>query len=94
MKRGVFLACLALLAGLVAAVVGIRHGDTRLLRADLALARLERDEVDRLRAAQSELAEKQPSPPALATLRADHAAVQRLRAELESLKHPLPPRAP
>ena len=57
------------------------------LRTELDLLRLESEELSRLRAENKRLREKQPAAAWLETLRADHAALPRLRAEIESLKN-------
>ena len=59
---------------------------TMSLRTDLELARVEADELERLRAENKRLRDRQISAAELELLRADHAAMPRLRAEIESLK--------
>ncbi len=56
-----------------------------LLRTELEMARLQADELGRLRAENRRLREQQISAAELAALRADHAALPRLRGELEAL---------
>ena len=87
MKTERFLAVL-LLGGAVAAGAALlmqrQTGD--LLQAELGLARDEQKEIARLRAENVRIAATLPATDALATLRTDHAAVLRLRSELEKLK--------
>jgi hypothetical protein len=59
------------------------------LRLEIAAAREERAELEKLRAATARLQSQQLSPDALAKLRADHAALARLRAEIDTLKDQL-----
>ena len=61
---------------------------TLLLRGELERVRWEAEELERLRAENLRLRGKQISPAELEALRADHAAVTRLRAELEVLRKP------
>jgi len=56
------------------------------LRTARDLLRFETGELARLRAANQRLREAQPSAAELQSLRADHAALPRLRAEMEGLK--------
>ena len=56
------------------------------LRASLALARSQSDDLNRLQSENRRLREMQPSMAELERLRADHAALPRLRAEVEALK--------
>ena len=58
---------------------------TILLRSELDLARMEASELERLRAENQRLRDRQISAAELAVLRADHAALPRLRAELDAL---------
>lgn len=67
-----------------------RRSESEALRAELALARLERDELTRLRQTHASLVQQLPSESTLAKLREEQAAIRRLRAELESLKTPRP----
>ena len=60
--------------------------ETLLLRADLAQARLEAAEFERLREENNRLRAQQISTAELKRLRADHAALPRLQAEIETLK--------
>lgn len=80
------LSLLALCAGAIAFILFQQHGESRVLRAELELARMERDEVTRLRQAQQRLQSQAPPDSALTKLREEQAAIRRLRAELESLK--------
>lgn len=63
---------------------------TTQLRGELEQVRFERDEVARLRAENQRLHARQIPAIELEALRADHAALPRLRAELEALQ-PRPP---
>jgi len=80
------------LIGLAALVIGggavlaMRWQETMLLRSALELARMETADLQRLRADNRRLREKQIPAGELEALRADHAALPRLRAELEALK--------
>lgn len=58
---------------------------TMSLRSELELARVEADQLERLRAENKRLRDRQISAAELELLRADHAALPRLRAEIESL---------
>src|SRR5436309_2826958 len=55
------------------------------LRMERELAQWETREAERLRAANARLRARQISPAELQSLRADHAALPRLRAELDAL---------
>lgn len=72
----------------VAAGIGVARewSETQALRAEVELARTEAAELGRVRAENQRLRKKQITTGELAALRADHAAVVRLRGELESLK--------
>lgn len=67
---------------------------TMTLRSELKLAELDVSELASVRAENRRLREKQIPPQELAKLRADHAALPRLRAELESLTKKTPVPAP
>ena len=75
--------------GLAIAVLHLR-GESRVLHAELELARMEREELDSLRLTQQRLQIQAPSDSTLTKLREEQAAIRRLRAELESLKKPSP----
>ena len=81
--------CLAT-AIVVAGAVGIgsQWEDTARLTADLERMRLETRELERLRTENKQLRERQIPATELDSLRADHAALPRLRAEIETLKSP------
>jgi hypothetical protein len=70
------------------ALFAVRWQETLTLRSELELARMETAEWERLKAENQRLREKQIPPADLERLRADHAALPRLRAELEALKKP------
>jgi hypothetical protein len=59
--------------------------EATMLRNELAVARPGAGEIERLAAENQRLKQLQISPAELAALRADHAALPRLRAELEAL---------
>ena len=62
-----------------------RWQETMLLRGEVGLLRLDAGELERLRAENQRLREKQIPVAELEVLRADHAALPRLRAEMEAL---------
>lgn len=80
---------LALVVGCCVAIAW-QARETLRLRAELEVARLEAAESESLRAENQRLRAKQIPAAELEALRADHAAVLRLRAELESLRKPAP----
>lgn len=82
------LTLLAILAGTLAVTILQQRGESRVLQAELELARMERDEFQRLRQTQQRFQHQVPSDSALTKLRDEQAAIRRLRAELESLKKP------
>jgi Tfp pilus assembly protein PilN len=87
MKPGRFLAILLLGGAVVAGGALLMQRQTAaLLQTELGLARDEQKEVAKLRAENQRLAAKLPSAESLAAMRADHAAVTRLRTEIETLK--------
>lgn len=63
---------------------------TLLLRGELERVQWETEELERLRAENQRLRGKQIPAAELEALRADHAAVARLRAELDTLRKPAP----
>ena len=75
-------------AVVAAAVLGFARQrlETRALRRELETAQEGVRDLTRLQAENKRLGEQQISPAALESLRADHAALPRLRAELETLK--------
>jgi len=81
-----FVVALLAVAGVAAAALLSQRQEAALLRAELELARLEAADQARLAAENDRLRAQQVSPAALERLRADHAAVVRLRAELEALR--------
>ena len=89
MKRRSSLGFLVVMAVLV--VVGgiglaLQRQETTLLRAELDLARSETRELGRLLEQNRQLREQQISDAELEMLRADHAALPGLRAEIEAFK--------
>jgi hypothetical protein len=89
MKRqpsfGFLIVVIALLIGGGAGLTS-RWQETMLLRGQLELARLEAGELQRFRAENERLRGLQLPAAKLEALRSDHAAVVRLRTELEGLK--------
>jgi hypothetical protein len=79
----VLLTTAALVAG-VAWWVQVQEADA--LRAEVALLRDERSELARVRAENLRLAAEQPPSSEIERLRADRAAILRLRREIETLK--------
>lgn len=79
---------LVLLVG--GAACGWQRWQTTLLRDDLALQKIAAEELERLSAENARLKDRQVSAAELETLRADHAAVVRLRAEIEALDRAAP----
>ena len=75
-----------LLAAVGLLVLGRQWLSTAELRANLELAREQNDDFSRLQSENRRLKEKQISAAELDRLRADHAALPRLRAEVEALK--------
>jgi len=60
------------------------------LRGELEVARQEAGDLERLRVENKRLRDRQISAAELEALRADHAALPRLRAEIEALNKPTP----
>ena len=88
MKRRSTLGFLFLATALVAVgVVGVGSQclETIMLRAELAQVRGEEGELERLRETNKRLRLQQISAAELESLHADHAALQRLRVEIEAL---------
>jgi predicted aminopeptidase len=78
---------LLLIVALVAGVTWwLQAQEAEALRAELALLRDERGEFLRLSAENRRLTADQPPPAEVERLRADRAAILRLRAEIETLK--------
>lgn len=84
----VFLAALAVLALGGGAALFIQRQETTRLEAERDLARFRQDDLAKLQAENQKLQARQVPAAELAALRADHAALLRLRAELEALKKP------
>lgn len=80
-SAGVMLLGLAVGAGLA-----LQHQRTDELRGEIELLRDQHREVGRLQAEQARLRAAQVPVQELANLRADHAAVLRLRSEVEALR--------
>jgi Tfp pilus assembly protein PilN len=68
-----------------------QRAKTMRLRAELEQAQANAAELSRLQAENQRLRQKQVAPSELSRLREDHAAMGRLRAELESLQKSAPP---
>ena len=81
---------------LIASVLGLvrQRNETTALRRELEAARTQAGELAQLQAENQRLREKQISPAELEVLRADHAALPRLRSELEALKKSAPVASP
>lgn len=77
---------LTLVAAVVLLVLGRQWLTTAELRSSLELARGHTDELSLLQTENRRLKEKQVSAAELERLRADHAALPRLRAEVEAVK--------
>lgn len=67
------------------ALVGAQWNQTMLLRTQRDLMQMEASDLTQLKAENQRLRAKQISAKALEALRADHAALPRLRAEIEAL---------
>lgn len=74
---------MAALVGVVAVSLALQHQANVELRGLIGLLREQNQEVLRLRAEQTRLIRAQISPAELESLRADHAAIARLRSEIE-----------
>lgn len=86
--RSTFVFSVAVTVLIIAGAAGLasQWQQTMALRGDMEAARMEADELQRLKAANARLKAQQISEAELAALRADHAALPRLRAEIEALK--------
>lgn len=84
--KALCLTLLAIVGGGLALALLQKRGEAHLLRAELELARMERDEVEQLRHAQHRLQTHAPTDSALRMLREEQAVVHRLRAELASFE--------
>ena len=85
-----FIVVVAALAVAGGAGLASQWQQTMALRSELELARLEVGELERLRAENKRLRDQQVSAAELEALRADHAALPRLRTEIEALKRTTP----
>jgi hypothetical protein len=83
-----FVVLLGLVLGSVGAGMLSAWQERVLLRAERDLGKLEMRDWDRLRAENARLRGSQISAAELQRLRADHAALPRLRAELDALSRP------
>jgi len=81
-----FLVSFVGLIGAIGAVLGSQRHQTLALRRELQVARLETGELIQLRAENQRLKAQVIPDALLERLRADHAALPRLRAELEGLR--------
>ena len=91
MQRYVSLRFLLVLTAVVlaaAAAVAVQWQQTALLRADLECAKFAAEELAKLREENQRWRDKQIPAAELERLRADHAAIPRLRAELDALARP------
>ena len=82
----VFLCLLSILVFGGGFILALQRQQSNALRAELALAHDGTTELKRLKLENERLRSQQIPPAQLDALRADHAAVARLRAELESLR--------
>ncbi len=89
--RSGFLVTLGAVVAASGAAWGWQRSEVAALRAERAQARREADEWTRLRAEQARLRATQIGAEELERLRADRAALPRLRAELEALRGPVRP---
>jgi hypothetical protein len=81
-----FVVTLAVVASVTGALLLRQHQEAILIGAELDRAKMQRDDLARLQAENQRLRGRQIPEAELARLRADHAALLRLRAELENLK--------
>ena len=81
-----FILLVTVLALVGAVAAGVQWRQTVLLRTELELARLQAEELERLRRDNERLRRQQVPAAELAVLRSDHAALPRLRAELAALE--------
>jgi hypothetical protein len=81
-----FILLLAVVLGASAAGLAWQRGDADSLRAELARLRVVDDEIARLERERDRLRAQQIPAEELARLRADRAALPRLRAEIEALR--------
>lgn len=80
------LLALAMLTVIVGAVLALQRQANGELRDVIGLLREQNHAVDRLRAERTRLVQAQVSATELENLRSDHAAVERLRSEIEVAK--------
>lgn len=85
-----FVTALFGLALIVGGALAWQRQQTHTLRAGLAVAQMEAGELAALRAENQRWRARQITPAELGQLRADHAALPRLRAELEALQSAAP----
>src|SRR5437868_1285268 len=87
MKLERFLVALLVAGAVVAgAALLLQRQAASLLQAEIGLARDESREISRLQAENQKLSRALPTAEALTAMRSDHAAVLRLRSEIEKLK--------
>jgi hypothetical protein len=86
-KRSSFAFLVLIFAVTVIGAVGLtsQWQRTEVLRAELELARMDARDLQQLRESNQRLRDQQIPAEALEALRADHAALPRLRAEVEAL---------
>ena len=90
MNRGHVIAALLLAVAMIAgAATWLARAEAAALRAEILLLRDDLRELERLRGENQRLAASLPAAETLALLHADHAAVIRLRGEIETLKENL-----
>ena len=85
-KRPALLLSFGLLAAVAIAVLGAQRWQRMKLQAEIAVLQLEAEELPRLEAENRRLQSRKIGGRDLEQLQADHAALPRLRAEVEALK--------
>ena len=85
---------LATLVAVIGVALALQRRETSALRRGLAQIRASTADLERLRAENRRLRDNQISAAELATLRANHAAVQRLWSELDALTKKPPAATP
>lgn len=74
------------LATVIGASLALQRQASDQLRGEIALVSEQNREITRLRIERKRLQAAQPSPAELENIRADHAAVERLRNEVEAMQ--------
>jgi len=76
-----------LLGIVTAAALALQWQSNDELRTEIAMLRVENQKIQPLRLQHDRLAAVQPPPAALEAMRSDHAAVERLRGEVELMRN-------